>query len=405
MTLIQEGRTTEAGEELNQGSTKYSAKQLGEALVQTARVIFNSDLIETLLEQEGIDVNYQDKNGDTALIAAFLGHLKLVGAADPFKVGKEKKMAVAKLLIEGGADMNIQNNLGHTASTLAITYNVDEFLQWGLAEKKIDPNFQTKNPRPDKKLVEKSTLLMSAASQAKSSCIKLLLSHEANPGLQDALGRTALMILMEKKWDVKDAAKLLIDAMTPKQLGCRDKEGKTAVFYFLARTFQKGDEEIAEFLIEKMKHNDLFKVTKSDRSAFHNLLDKDEPTVEDVAIAQLFIDQMSAQEANAYHLYATKKKNPLPEIFTSSRKNKTRLRSGSTASQSSKYGRSLTRPGKRSSAAETKSARKRLKQAARPRKGTMSRLLRRAKSTPKVPTPRDQIVSTLEKKKRGSLIE
>lgn len=71
-------------------------KFLGNAALRFA-VISGSEILLNLLINNGIDLNYRDENGDTALIYAIVYH------ASP---------KIVKMLIENDADPSIKNNRG-----------------------------------------------------------------------------------------------------------------------------------------------------------------------------------------------------------------------------------------------------------------------------------------------------
>ena len=80
-------------------------KELSELLMQESKR-GNIDIVRMLIEK-GADVNVQNKNGTTPLMfASFDGHTE-----------------VARMLIENGADVNIKSDNGKTALKYAMKYN------------------------------------------------------------------------------------------------------------------------------------------------------------------------------------------------------------------------------------------------------------------------------------------
>ena len=62
----------------------------------------------------GADINHENKNGVTALIAA-----SITG-----------KLYIVKILVEAGADLNIQNNDGYTALMVASKYGYLDIVKY-----------------------------------------------------------------------------------------------------------------------------------------------------------------------------------------------------------------------------------------------------------------------------------
>lgn len=79
-----------------------------------AAKIGDFDIVKLLIEK-GADVNIQDKNGQTALTLALS---KGIGIIQKRFIENEDYLEIARLLIEKGADINAKNKDGFTAAQL-----------------------------------------------------------------------------------------------------------------------------------------------------------------------------------------------------------------------------------------------------------------------------------------------
>lgn len=198
-------------------------------------------LIKLLLEI-GADVNLKDGDGNTPL----------------FYVLDDINLDAAELLLKNGADVNIQGRIGQTplfiarskdAVNLLIQYKVSvnarEFrnsrtrlfslTQQGelelvevLVENGADINIQDRIGQ---------TPLFNAAYYKRTNVVKFILKHGANINIRDKRGRTPLFSAISR-----DVAKLIIDSGA--DVNARDNQGKTALFFI---TYKK---EIVELLLD-----------------------------------------------------------------------------------------------------------------------------------------------------------
>ena len=152
-----------------------------------------------ILIKAGSDVNMQDENGNTALIfAAKGGHLSyinimLTAGADVNEQDKDGSTALIcatkqnyvkcfDVLLETGADVNTRDKYGNTAIMFAAEngYNVDKFITAG-----ADVNTQN--------YIRRQTPLMLAAQKGHDKCVDTLIKAGADVNETDAGAFTALV--------------------------------------------------------------------------------------------------------------------------------------------------------------------------------------------------------------------
>ncbi|WP_338967567.1 ankyrin repeat domain-containing protein [Spiroplasma endosymbiont of Lonchoptera lutea] len=141
----------------------------------------NLDIVKLLLEN-GANINLQNNNGNNALITAVEnGHTDIV-----------------KLLLKNGADINHQNKFGITPLITAATYGELDIMKL-LLEKGANINHQNKFG---------ITPLITAATYGKLDIVKLLLENGAAINLTDENGNTAL--ITAATYDYEKIVKLLL---------------------------------------------------------------------------------------------------------------------------------------------------------------------------------------------------
>ena len=173
--------------------------------------------IAKLLIDKGANINIQNREGHTALMLASIeGHIE-----------------IAKLLIDKGANINIQNREGHTALMLASIEGHTEIAKL-LIDKGANINIQNR---------EDHTALMLASIKSHTEIAKLLIDKGAGINIQNREGHTALMLAtIEGHTEIVE---LLIDKRA--DIDIQNIEGHTALM--LASI--EGHTEIVELLIDK----------------------------------------------------------------------------------------------------------------------------------------------------------
>lgn len=350
-------------EDIRKAEKEYCGDCLGKALIksieetiQSVGLSFSDSLIPVLLKEENFDIDYQDGQGRTALIAT----LEKISWNDK-KV--KQKIKIASHLIKNGASLHTQDKKGRTAFTVIVekiekypsNQDVKGFLGWLMKNEHIEPNNQTEKEigwhvSSSRKYAQNTTPLMYAVGEtANERLISHLLYKGADADLQDAQGRTALMLLMRREKPVSVIADMLIKAMKPQALVLCDNEGKNAVDYFLGRRFCEGDEKLAQQLIEKIGYEAFLRKDSSNSSPLHKLLEEKELTALDSSMAQLFINHMTLEEAKEFcqeHYKNEAQANSiLPPMKSTKNENakSSRGRSTSTMTRVRKMGGTLTR--------------------------------------------------------------
>lgn len=164
----------------------------------------NSEVLNLLLDQKGIDVNIASGVvlGRSPLRqAAYRGHLSIV-----------------KRLVDLGADINAQDNQGDTPLILAAVeghYAVVEYL----LSKKADIDICSNGLLDGTTYRESCTALMAAAEDGNYKLVELLLNHAANPHVRNKNNQTALDLAGTHSDD--DIKNLLKNAMSQKQRSLR----------------------------------------------------------------------------------------------------------------------------------------------------------------------------------------
>jgi ankyrin repeat protein len=200
------------------------------------------------LLQAGANINARNRGGNTPLLLAIrAGHSgiarALLAAGADVNISNvnnisalalavyNSDVALAKQLIDKGARIEVLDNTGKTTMVYAAANGLTELV--GLF---MD---RDKTITPDKTYSNDLTALMWAAGYGRTHTVEFLLGKGANPNLQDARGRTALMMAVTGGFP--DTVKVLLPKTNP---DLQDNTGKTALD--LARA--SGHGEVTEAL-------------------------------------------------------------------------------------------------------------------------------------------------------------
>lgn len=197
------------------------------------------DTISEYIQENKSEIYVIDKCGNSPLMQA-------VKAART-----EYMFELIKLLLENGALVNKQNNMGSTPLMYAARYsnhikgNNDNEIIKLLLDKGADPNIQD---------MYGWTALMYAAKYSTTNSsldtVQLLLDRGANPKLETIKGNTALSIsiYLTNKSSSLDAIKLLVDYGS--YLNTRDKGGWTPLIRAVRHTNDNCTIETIQFLLD-----------------------------------------------------------------------------------------------------------------------------------------------------------
>ncbi len=169
-----------------------------------------------VLLEAGADVNVQNRDGETALMLA---------------IENGDQEAVRKL-IEAGADVNVQNSWDKTALILAAKKG-DRWSLQKLIEAGADVNVQNRDGE---------TALMLAVKRGDQEAVRKLIEAGADVNVQDRSGNTALM-MVAKNGDQEAVQKLIEEGA---DVNLQDRHGYTA----LINAVKNGDQEAVQKLIE-----------------------------------------------------------------------------------------------------------------------------------------------------------
>ena len=137
-------------------------------------------IVKRLLKVDGIDVNLQDKSGNTALMLVVSEEYEDIDIVDRLLEVKE-------------IEVNLQNQVGRTALMLATFQGNDTMVDRLLEVKEIDVNLQNKLG---------DTALIEAVTKGDDAIVNRLLEvKNINVNLQDEKGRTALMLAAFQGYD------------------------------------------------------------------------------------------------------------------------------------------------------------------------------------------------------------
>jgi len=179
--------------------------------------------LEALLKSGNYELDAKNSIGETAL-------LQTVQRGD---------IAMAKVLIDAGANINIQDDIKDSPYLLACAQGRTEILKYMLERAKPEPDQHVYNRYGGNGLIP-------AAEKGHIENVRLLLEDgRVDIDHQNKFGYTALIEVVALTDDSKlyqDIVKLLIDAGANKDL--RDADGKTAMDY----AEQKGSAEMIALL-------------------------------------------------------------------------------------------------------------------------------------------------------------
>lgn len=219
---------------------------------ERSKVTSYNHIIKKLLKS-GADINSQNSNGVTPLMAAvalnnsFLASLLLKhGRFNPFNKNKisidvkdnfgdtalgyacvNSSVTMVKLLLSYGADVKVRNKIGDTILMKAIRVKNEEVVKFLLSNKKVDVNASNN---------QGETSLMLAVAGENKAIIDVLVDYGANINAKNSEGKNFLMLsiiddkaeLFDKLFTCGSLLYLYTDSL---DLNARDNEGNTALMW------------------------------------------------------------------------------------------------------------------------------------------------------------------------------
>jgi len=196
----------------------------------------NQKIIELLINK-GADLNLQNNNKDTALLYS----------------SKNGYKDIAELLINKGADLNLQDNNKDTALLYSLKNGYKDIAEL-LIDKGADLNLQDNN---------KDTALLISLKNGYKDIAKLIIEKGSGLNQQDNNKDTALLISLKNGY--KDIAELLIDKGA--DLNLQDNNKEPALFHAVRNSNDNID--IVKLLIEKGSDKDYIKTYEESKES-HN---------------------------------------------------------------------------------------------------------------------------------------
>ncbi len=212
--LLEKGGNPNVRDEQNETPLMLAAAAHMRSIAQTDRKFERDyEAVAKLLLDKGAEVDARDSTGRTALLIA------VDGSASEYRViGAD--LSMARLLLARGADINAGDNLGWTPllNVLNLWADQPDVLEFLLA-KGANLNARLKDGR---------TGLMLAAHLGKDDRVRLLIAKGADVNARDNNGTTALMTAALIRWD--DRSKSIIEILTAKgaNVNATDNQQRTA---------------------------------------------------------------------------------------------------------------------------------------------------------------------------------
>jgi ankyrin repeat protein len=217
-----------------------------------------------MLIDAGANLDLQNNDGFTALMLASsytnYAYINNSNHSNP-DIDYASTENTVKILIDAGANLNIQDKFGNTALTYAVSYsntsppeNLDFKLNYASTENTVKMLIDAGANLDIQNNTIGVTALMYAVEitneTSTENTIKMLIDAGANLNLQNNLGDTALMISAEltNKSSTENTVKMLIDAGA--DLNIQDENGETALIRVTDMTNRSSTEKTLKMLID-----------------------------------------------------------------------------------------------------------------------------------------------------------
>jgi hypothetical protein len=195
--------------------------------------------INELFKTKNIDINYQDKDGRTALMYAILGN----------------NQNIALKILEKNVDVNLQDKYGSTALMYAILGNNQNIALKILENDNVDLNLQDKDGRTSLMLQDnngKTALMYAILDNNKYIALKILENDNVDVNLQDKDRKTALIyaILGNNKIIALTILEKNVD------VNLQDNNGETILTFVLKRSIMWKSYSYYDDIILKILSNE-----------------------------------------------------------------------------------------------------------------------------------------------------
>ncbi|MDR0484277.1 MAG: ankyrin repeat domain-containing protein [Alphaproteobacteria bacterium] len=168
LNKIRFGKTSEIQQMLSSGANVKAADNKGQNAFTVAAIFNGKPEVARILKQGGVDINAKDSSGYTPLMKAILAG----GNSTPF----------VKELIKLGADVNLTTNLGTSTLSVAAGSSSDEEIIEALIKAGADVNYKNKDGS--------TPIIIAAKINTNPKVIESLLNHGAKASRKE-LGRSA----------------------------------------------------------------------------------------------------------------------------------------------------------------------------------------------------------------------
>lgn len=242
MSLHKAVRKSNSDEVRNLLQTEGTAVNSRDSYGNTPLHFVSDKTIASLLIESGADLNLQNQDGDTALHTWHRPNFEQNDLDDILDTAPEKKLELISLLLESGASPNIQNNFGYNALHSSLVYG-------GIAGIPYDGHFMNKvislliqfNVDVNMGDFEGCTPLHHAVNEPHLFNAETLISAGALVNARDYRGWIPLQYVFHS--DNTDMAQLLLKYKA--DINAQDMDGRS----MLSTAVEVGNEEMVQFLL------------------------------------------------------------------------------------------------------------------------------------------------------------
>lgn len=243
MSLHKAVRKSNSDEVRNLLQTEGTAINSRDTYGNTPLHFVSDNTIASLLIESGADLNLQNQDGDTTLHTWHRPNFEQNDLDDLLNAAPERKLELISLLLESGASPNIQNNFGYNALHSSLAYG-------GIAGIPYDGHFMNKvislliqfNVDVNMGDFEGCTPLHHAVKEPHVFNAETLVAAGALVNARDYRGLTPLQHIFHS--DNTDMAQLLLKYKA--DINAQDMDGQS----MLSTAVEVGNEEMVQFLLK-----------------------------------------------------------------------------------------------------------------------------------------------------------